>query len=410
MPRKGVGESISLKRAWRRLGAGSERLIALALVGSILRSLVVIPVAFVLRRLLDQALPDKDTGALLRGAVTLLALFAAAAVVNLVTRRAVLKLTQGALERVRLQLLDKLYALPRTYFNTVEDAQLQSLVLQDTGRLEAVLASTVSTLLPAVVVGAAVSVVAATMQPTLFGLVVITLPVTIVASRIVIRRVHRLSKRWQTTADDYSADVARAAGDDPHQGRRRSAGSRSRARPAPSAASGMMRSPSRTSRRSPRCHRPERSGRQRSRPDRGGHRGLPGPTHRRHPAVVLRRRPRPDPAGRNRPGRAPLLAAAAASFERIEGLLDAAHAPPYTGTIEARAGGGADARGRQLWLRQRSAAARGEPDRARGRAPGAARAQRVRQEHPRHAGARVVPTGQRPAAARRRALRRPRPP
>lgn len=199
-----------LVRAWRRLGAGSGRLIAVALVGSACRSLLVVPVAYVLRPLLDEALPAKDTGAVIRGALVLLALFTAGTAVAYASRRAVLALTQDALERLRLEMLHKLYALPRSFFHRVDASQVQTLIVQDSARLDAVLGSTITTVLPALVVGAAVAVVAAQLQPLLFALLIVALPLTFGTARMVMRRVYGRSLRWQATADRYGADVSRA--------------------------------------------------------------------------------------------------------------------------------------------------------------------------------------------------------
>lgn len=183
---------------------------ALAVAGSVLRSALIIPVAYLLRDLLDHALPKHETAALVRGSLIILALTAAGALVTYVTRRLVLRLTQEALERLRLLMLRKLYSLPRTFYNSVDDSDIQSLVIQDSGRLEAVLTATVSSVLPAFGVSVAIACVALFLQPLLFALVVVTMPLTFVVTRVVLKRVRRLSKIWQSTVDDYSADVTRA--------------------------------------------------------------------------------------------------------------------------------------------------------------------------------------------------------
>jgi hypothetical protein len=53
--------SRTLARAWHRLGSGSGRLAGLAVLGSIIQSAAVIPLAYLLRHIVDVAIPQRRT-------------------------------------------------------------------------------------------------------------------------------------------------------------------------------------------------------------------------------------------------------------------------------------------------------------------------------------------------------------
>src|SRR4051812_25214936 len=97
--------------------AGSRGLLAVCVALSILQSALLIPVAVLVRHVFDTQLPHRDAGAVALTGACILLRYLTSAGLGLVTRYNVLKATKKAITALRVRLLERLYELPRVYFD-----------------------------------------------------------------------------------------------------------------------------------------------------------------------------------------------------------------------------------------------------------------------------------------------------
>src|SRR4051795_7820665 len=89
----------SLRETWHslvRLFQGSHRLVFASLGISILQSLLLVPIAFLVRRAFDVSIPDGDTQGVILIGVAILVLFAASMGLGLLTKLLALRATTQA--------------------------------------------------------------------------------------------------------------------------------------------------------------------------------------------------------------------------------------------------------------------------------------------------------------------------
>jgi ATP-binding cassette subfamily B protein len=105
---------------------------------------------------------------------------------------------------------DRLYALPRSWFDERSTGRVHSLIVYDTERVDRMLGQLLAQTAPGVVVGVALCVVAVILDPLLFAALVIVIPGMFFVHRIITKRL----RAYMTAADDafagFSADTQEA--------------------------------------------------------------------------------------------------------------------------------------------------------------------------------------------------------
>src|SRR3954452_8383421 len=139
-------------RRWRqllRLMEGSRRQVMISLALSLGQSVLLIPIALLVRRVFDVAIPDHRTGGLVLIGAAILALFLASSALGLLTRWVALRATKRSIAVLRARVLAKIFTLPRAYFDRRNLGQLHSLMVADTERLDQISNALVTLVLPA---------------------------------------------------------------------------------------------------------------------------------------------------------------------------------------------------------------------------------------------------------------------
>ncbi len=192
-------------RAFSRLIDGSGRLAALSLALSVAQSVTLIPIALLVRRAFDDAIPSNDTGELLLIGGLILALYLLSLGLGLVGRYVVLNVTKPAVARVRSELISHVIWLPRSYFDATDAGRLHSLIVQDTERLDTMAKYLLAIVIPSLGVAAILLATLALIQPLLFVVLVVTIPVLIGVGRLMQGVMKRRVRAWQETSDEFSS-------------------------------------------------------------------------------------------------------------------------------------------------------------------------------------------------------------
>jgi ATP-binding cassette, subfamily B, bacterial len=196
--------------AWRsfaRLLQGTRRLIVLSLVIAIGQSLLLIPIAFLVRRAFDVTIPGGDTSGLILMGAAILGLFMASLALGVLTRRLALRATRDSVVRLRQQLTEKILLAPRAYFDRADLGTLHATIVQDTERLEVMTIALVSVLMPGAVIAFALVATLFVIAPVLAALLLVVVPAVLLVGRMLNRRVRQGTRRWQRAYDAFSSQT-----------------------------------------------------------------------------------------------------------------------------------------------------------------------------------------------------------
>src|SRR2546423_4235161 len=147
----------------------SPRLLVLATITAIGQSALLIRTALLVRQVFDTEIPHHHVGQIVASGVALVVLYGVSASLGYLSRRAALRMTAGIATRLRLDVLAKLYSLPQRWHDRQLAGNVHSVAVQDTERVEWMLADIASLVLPAVLVGFALVIAAVVVSPLLFA-------------------------------------------------------------------------------------------------------------------------------------------------------------------------------------------------------------------------------------------------
>jgi ABC-type bacteriocin/lantibiotic exporter with double-glycine peptidase domain len=202
-----------MRSTWRqfaRLLSGSGRLVAAALAIAVVQSLLLIPIALLVRRAFDETIPGEEVGKLVVMGAAILALFLASTALGMVTRWLSLRATTRSMIRLRSRLLKKVIHLPRSYFDRADLGRLHATIVQDTERLDLTTNALVASAMPALTISAALALALLILDPLLTAVLAVALPLLVLVNRWISSAVRRRTQVWQRESDSFSAQTQTA--------------------------------------------------------------------------------------------------------------------------------------------------------------------------------------------------------
>jgi ABC-type bacteriocin/lantibiotic exporter with double-glycine peptidase domain len=192
-------------QAWRyysRFYEGDRLSLAFTLALSIGQSLLHVPILALVRYAFDDVLPSGELPLLgVIGLATIL-MYLIGGGATLYTRHLVLRISKLAIQRLRDEILQKLYTLPRAYYSEADRSRLHTIVVQDTERVDVMTNALVAQLAPSLIVAFVLSLILLYLNWLLFLLLVSIFPLLLVASRwlgrVVRRQVHAFHRSFET--------------------------------------------------------------------------------------------------------------------------------------------------------------------------------------------------------------------
>ena len=174
---------------------------------ALLQSVSLVPIAWLVRRAFDSAIPHRDVHGLLLLGLCILLLTAGGACLTLITRFAALRTTKVAIAAIRRDLVTHCHALPRTYHDTANRSELHTLMVQDTQLLDVMLNALFSFVLPSLVLCVGLIALMAMLNARLLGLLALVIPVLFLANRYLASAVKLLVARNRASFTRFSSDV-----------------------------------------------------------------------------------------------------------------------------------------------------------------------------------------------------------
>ena len=194
-------------RAFSRLIAGSRRLAAWSLCLSVATSVVLVPIALLVRTAFNDSIPSHDTNQLLLIGAVVLVLYLLSLAFALGGRYSVMRVTKPAVASVRAELIEKIVWLPSSVYDETDSARLHSLIVQDTDRLDLMARLLLAAVIPSLGTAAILIAVLAVIQPLLLIILLVAIPLLIVLRRSLRAVLERRARLFQEDSDSFSAGV-----------------------------------------------------------------------------------------------------------------------------------------------------------------------------------------------------------
>ena len=201
---------MSTWKAFAQLFARSRRTLVFSVALAMGQALLLVPLALVIRHVFDHTIPAGQTGRLAGYGALILGLYVLSAALGLWTRYIVLGVTKRAITRLRGSLLERVYALPRSWFAARELGTVQSTIVQDSERLDVMSNAFLAQLLPSAVIAAALSALLLALNPLLMVLLLVVVPVLVVVTRRFGTAVRGRTRAWQQAFDAFSSETGLA--------------------------------------------------------------------------------------------------------------------------------------------------------------------------------------------------------
>lgn len=196
---------------WRHFAGfyrGAYGALFLIVLISVLQALLVLPITHLVRYSFDTIIPSGAVGLLVIAGVLSLALNLANSAVTLWTRHLTLTVTKNAIADYRRELVNRLYLLPRAFYDKAELARLQTTLVEDTQRLDIMSNALVALFIPSLFTGVALGVALTFLNAYLFLVILTTMPLMMVVTRLMGRSAGHRAKRYQRAFEEFNKGMA----------------------------------------------------------------------------------------------------------------------------------------------------------------------------------------------------------
>jgi ABC-type bacteriocin/lantibiotic exporter with double-glycine peptidase domain len=193
----GRSELESWKWLWRRLARLRKPLLACILL-AMLESLTFPPIAWLIRRILDVAIPSKDVRLLVLLGLGIVGCSLASDGLALGTRLLSTRTTKMAIGTMRQLLLQRCFELPRSVHDTLDRGDVHTLFVQDTQLLDVMINESISILTPSAIISALLIALLAAVNVKLLGILVLIGPLLYLVNF----RLKSVTMAWAVRARD----------------------------------------------------------------------------------------------------------------------------------------------------------------------------------------------------------------
>lgn len=182
--------------AWQyylRFYHGSYQSLILSILLSIIQSLFILPIAFLVRHIFDKGIPNSDIQSLIIISLIILVLIVLNSVFMLWTRYLSLNKTKFAIRDLREELLIQCYRYSRSFYNKADLGKLHASIVQDTQRLDVMSNAIISVFLPSMIMTIGLCCVSFYISSSLFFVMAISIPPLYLTNRLLIMRINLIN-------------------------------------------------------------------------------------------------------------------------------------------------------------------------------------------------------------------------
>lgn len=182
-----------------------HRRVLLAIAASAgVQFVLVLALVLQFRRVFDELLPARNVRALTATVAVILLLHLAGSAMALWIRFATLRLTKLVIRDIRFRLVDRLFQLPRSYYNNADRNALHARLVQDSERVDMMGNALIGQMLPAAAAAAGFSIALAWLNWRLFLVLTIAAPCVLVVTRMMGRRLRARMLAFRQSFEQFS--------------------------------------------------------------------------------------------------------------------------------------------------------------------------------------------------------------
>lgn len=174
---------------------------------SILQSLFVLPIVLIIKRVVDTILPKHQIQYLIYAGLALVLLTVLGAAITLWTKKTTLKLIKKVVQRLREELLSKVYNLSRSFYSHADRSALHNIIIQDTSRVEEMSSALVTQMLPSLVISIALSAVLIYLNWFLYLILVLIAPFIVWVGKTMGKKVKEVVSAFRRSLELLNRDV-----------------------------------------------------------------------------------------------------------------------------------------------------------------------------------------------------------
>jgi ABC-type bacteriocin/lantibiotic exporter with double-glycine peptidase domain len=196
--------------AWRyyaRAYRGRYAALSGAVLGACGQSLLVLPLVLIVRRIFDSIIPGRQFSLLALAAGAMFLLNLANGALSLWIRSVSLRITKIVIRQIRNDMVDRLYSLPRMFYDNCDRSILHATIVQDTERVDVMSNALVAMALPSALVSFVLCAVLVYLNPVLFGVMACVAPPLYAASRVMGHKVRDRMNQFRRSFDSFSKGI-----------------------------------------------------------------------------------------------------------------------------------------------------------------------------------------------------------
>jgi ATP-binding cassette subfamily B protein len=183
---------------------GDARMKAVAAVAlAVAQAVLLLPVALLVRRIFDSEVPAHDETAIVVAGLLVLACYGASAALSVASRTLASRTAKIALSATRRRLIAQLETLPLSWHDRHDVAELHATVTLHCERVDKMLNALMSQVLPAGAALLALAVVAVVINPVLFAVLAVFVPLMLLSTRRFARAYNLALSEWHRTAEAF---------------------------------------------------------------------------------------------------------------------------------------------------------------------------------------------------------------
>lgn len=196
--------------AYWAMFAGQRRRVVAGAAMALLQGLVLLPGPFLLMGLVNHALADRRVDLLLQLGAIMVGLALFSTLTALASRWLLIVAIKEVTSRLRARLLEHLHALPPSFHSREDQGRLQSIVVNDTSRLDSATAALVADVLPSALALAGFVGVLLWFSPLLTACTVVAVVPALVLARYWARVYRESYSAWRESFQAFSAGTVRS--------------------------------------------------------------------------------------------------------------------------------------------------------------------------------------------------------
>lgn len=203
---RGVLDRDALQFLWRYIGRSRGTLL-LSITGTIVQSLLMLPVLWLVRHAFDVVIPAGDVRTLVLTGAAIFGTRLIGSLLSLGLRRQMLRMVKGAVTELRADLVSALLHQSREQADRLNIPQAHTRVVQETERIDRVATALLSGLVPSLVAALGIGIVLLILDVRMVALGLVVLPLVWFVSRRLTGRVDSDVRHFQRSFEHFSSGV-----------------------------------------------------------------------------------------------------------------------------------------------------------------------------------------------------------